>query len=64
MKKKIGTIIDAEIFKKLKIRAAEENRPMNLIIQEAIISHLEGDPFKKRIRHHALKRMLSNGNKL
>jgi len=31
MKKKIGTIIDSKLLWDLKVRAAQENRPMNEI---------------------------------
>jgi hypothetical protein len=59
MKKKIGTIIDSDLFKKVKVYAAQENKPMNEIIQEAVVAYLEGDKFKRAIREHALKRLLS-----
>ena len=40
MKQKIGTIIDQEVIKLAKRRAAEEGRPLNDLIQDALISYL------------------------
>ena len=35
-KRKVGTVLEFSLFKKLKIQAAEENRPMADIIANAI----------------------------
>lgn len=40
MKQKIGTLIDEEIIKLAKRRAAEEGRPLNDLIQDALSSYL------------------------
>ncbi len=40
MKQKIGTIIDQEVIKLAKRRAAEEGRPLNDLIQDALITYL------------------------
>ncbi len=41
MKHKIGTLIDEEIIKLAKRRAAEEGRPLNDLIQDALTSYLK-----------------------
>ena len=40
MKQKIGTLIDEEVIKLAKIQAAEERRPLNDLIQDALVSYL------------------------
>lgn len=40
MKQKVGTLIDEEIIKLAKRRAAEEGRPLNDVIQDALVSYL------------------------
>ena len=40
MKQKIETLIDEEIIKRAKRRAAEERRPLNNLIQDALTSYL------------------------
>ena len=50
MKQKIGTIIDQEVIKLAKRRAAEEGRPLNDLIQDALISYLNrnvSDPHER-----------------
>jgi hypothetical protein len=59
MKKKIGTILDKEVLHKFKIFCAERGRPINEEMQNAIVSYLEGNSFKKRIRINALKRLIN-----
>lgn len=41
MKKKYTTNIDEDILKKAKIKAIEENRNLNDIIEELLKAHLE-----------------------
>lgn len=41
MKKKYTTNIDEDILKAAKIKAIEENRNLNDIIEELLIKHLE-----------------------
>lgn len=40
MKKKVGTLIEEDIIKLAKRRAAEEGRPLSDLIQEAIVAYL------------------------
>lgn len=50
MKHKIGTLIDEEIIKLAKRRAAEEGRPLNDLIQDALTSYLNrnvSDPHER-----------------
>lgn len=40
MKLKIGTLIDEEVIKLAKRRATDEGRPLNDLIQDALMSYL------------------------
>jgi hypothetical protein len=40
VKQKVGTLIDEEIIRLAKRRAAEEGRPLNDVIQDALVSYL------------------------
>ena len=40
MKKKVGTLIDEEVIRHAKRRAAEESRPLSDVIQDALVSYL------------------------
>ena len=40
MKSKIGILIDEEVIRHAKRRAAEEGRPLSNFIQEALVSYL------------------------
>jgi hypothetical protein len=42
MKKKIGTLIEEEVIRHAKRRAAEEGRPLSDVIQDALVSYLSG----------------------
>ncbi len=57
MKTKIGTILDDQVVYKLKKRAVREKRPINEIIQEALIGYLEKGPKDMTAREKALKRL-------
>ena len=51
MKKKVGTLLDEEIIRHAKRRAAEEGRPLNDVIQDALSSYLSNkvpDPKKRQ----------------
>jgi hypothetical protein len=41
MRQRIGMLIDEELIKLAKRRAAEEGRPLNDLIQDALISYLK-----------------------
>jgi hypothetical protein len=50
MKKKVGTLIDEEVIRHAKRRAAEEGRPLSDVIQDALVSYLSdkvSDPKKR-----------------
>jgi hypothetical protein len=40
MKKKVGTLIEDEVIKLAKHRAADEGRPLSDLIQDALVSYL------------------------
>ena len=40
MKRKIGTLIEEEVIKLIKHRAADEGRPLSDLIQDALVSYL------------------------
>ena len=62
-KRKVGTILEVSLLKKLKIQAVEENRPMADIISDAIEMYLtkahesngNGPGFRKLLKHPALR---------
>ena len=50
MKKKVGTLLDEEVIRHAKRRAAEEGRPLSDVIQDALVSFLSDkvpDPKKR-----------------
>lgn len=50
MKKKIGIVIEEEVIRHAKRRAAEEGRPLSDVIQDALVSYLSDkvpDPKKR-----------------
>lgn len=56
MKIKVGTLIDEEVIRHAKRRAAEEGRPLSDVIQDALVSYLNdkvADP-KKREKAYQL----------
>ena len=58
-KKKVGTILDKEIVKKVKERSAKEGRTISDIIQDALIKYNEVDVTKSEIRKAAVTRFCS-----
>ena len=63
MKVKVGTQIEAEILSDLKVRAAQEKKPMFEIIQEAVVNYLKDDR-KTAERGESLLRILDNPSRL
>ena len=55
MKRKIGTLIEEEVIKLAKHRAADENRPLSDLIQDALVSYLIKSVPKPREREAAYK---------
>ena len=43
MKKKIGTVVEEEIFSEAKALAAREHRPLSELFQEALVVFLHGE---------------------
>ena len=55
MKRKIGTLLEEEVFKLAKHRAIEEGRPLSDVIQESIVHYLRNkvpDPRKMEEAYH------------
>lgn len=59
-KKKVGTVLDEEIVKKIKARSAKEGRTISDIIQDALIKYNEAEFTKSEIRKSAVARFCSN----
>lgn len=55
LKQKIGTLIDQEIIKLAKRRAAEEGRPLNDLIQDALTSYLNRNVLDRHEREAAYR---------
>lgn len=55
MKQKIGTLIEEDIMKLAKRRAAEEGRPLSDVIQEALVQYLQKEaasPKERKMAYH------------
>jgi hypothetical protein len=55
MKQKIGTLIEQEIMRLAKRRAAEEGRSLSDLIQEALVQYLRKDdasPKDRKLAYH------------
>jgi hypothetical protein len=55
MKQKIGTLIEEDIMRLAKRRAAEERRPLSDLIQDALVHYLRKDaatPKDRKIAYH------------
>ena len=55
MKRKVGTLIEEEVIKLAKRRAVEENRPLNDLIQDALVAYLGKKVPDPRIREAAYR---------
>ncbi|HZD41952.1 MAG TPA: hypothetical protein VE131_14610 [Terriglobales bacterium] len=53
MKQKIGTLIEKDIMRLAKRRAAEEGRPLSDLIQDALVQYLTPDAASAREREMA-----------
>ncbi|HEV8483035.1 MAG TPA: hypothetical protein VGK99_11455 [Acidobacteriota bacterium] len=47
MKRKIGTVLEERLFKELKKRAADEQRPLAEILHDAVVAYLQLNPSKQ-----------------
>ncbi|MBI4523254.1 MAG: hypothetical protein HY695_05505 [Deltaproteobacteria bacterium] len=55
MKQKIGTLIEEDIMRLAKRRAAEEGRPLSDLIQDALVEYLRKDaatPKERKMAYH------------
>jgi energy-converting hydrogenase A subunit M len=57
--KKIGTIIDEEIAKRLKEQSIKESRSMSDIIQDALVRYFQTDIKQSSFRRDAVERLCS-----
>ena len=57
MKIKIGTQMEEEVLRSLKIRAAQERLPMAVVLEAAVVRYLQDDP-KENARRNSLRRLL------
>jgi hypothetical protein len=55
MKQKIGTLIDQDIMRRAKRRAATEGRPLSDLIQDALVYYLRNEtvtPKERKMAYH------------
>jgi len=64
MKTKIGTVIEEDIFKKLKEYSSRENRSISEVIESALANYLKGEQKNSDLRTKAVERFCSNPFKL
>jgi hypothetical protein len=58
-KEKVGTVLDRDIFHKIKERSAREGRTISDIIQDALIKYNDTDTTKSEFRKAAVNRFCS-----
>ncbi len=59
-KVKVGTILDAELYRRLKQRAAKEGRPISDLFEDALRRYEKNEVPDKQIRMKALANLFSN----
>jgi len=60
MKAKIGTVLEEDVVKKLKEFSVKRGRPINEIIQDAVITYMQGGADRnQQLRLAAVKRLCS-----
>jgi hypothetical protein len=60
MKTKIGTVLEADVVRKLKEFSAKRGQPINEVIQEAVVTYIQGGANRnQQLRLAALKRLCS-----
>lgn len=63
MRKKIGTVLEVDVLKDAKVRAARDGRPLADLIQDALIEYLHNDtPTVDAL--HSCDRFCSHGRTL
>ena len=58
MKRKIGTVLDDEMFTELKTKAASEHRPLSELFHDALARFLHSDP-RLSDRQRAMDRVIN-----
>ena len=58
-KVKVGTILNEQVFKKLKERSAKEGRPIGSVIEDALLKYEQGENLGGELRLHALNQLFS-----
>ena len=59
MKAKIGTVLEEDILKELKERAAKDGRAISDVIQDALMRYFYATPKEETIRLQTLERLCS-----
>lgn len=59
MKAKIGTVLEEDILKELKERAAKDGRAISDVIQDALMRYFHATPKEATIRLQTLERLCS-----
>ena len=58
-KVKIGTILDEEVLQRLKERSVKEGRPLNALIEDAILKYEQDETSSRELRLRALDFVLA-----
>jgi plasmid stability protein len=59
-KVKVGTILDAELYKRLKQRAAKEGRSISDLFEDALRRYEKNEVPDRQVRMRALENLFSN----
>lgn len=54
-KVKVGTILDKDVLQRLKERAIKEGRPLNAVIEDAILRYEQDEALSRMLRVKALE---------
>jgi hypothetical protein len=58
-KVKVGTVLDEEVFRRLKLLSEKEGRPISALIQDALLKYELTDPVRSELRLKAFDQFLS-----
>ncbi len=58
-KVKVGTILDEEVLQRLKERSVKEGRPLNALIEDAILKYEQDETSSRELRLRALDSVLA-----
>lgn len=59
MKTKIGTVIEDDIYKRLKEYSVKENRQISEVIESALLNYFQGGTRSRELRKEAVERLCS-----